>query len=170
MSSPGQGNSRLLAAAPGMGLALCLLLGGCLDNGARPLIGLNLQLATTAVNRDPALSSNWLALIGGREGREQVRLVRLSQGAPVPLPGLNRPEARPVSVAVDQWGERLALIRELEGRSELVLYRRSLQSLQRIPIEPAGVPHRLAFSADGRVLAVEVGRGGLSQVDLLELP
>ena len=30
-----------------MGLALSLLLGGCLDNGARPLIGLNLQLANT---------------------------------------------------------------------------------------------------------------------------
>ena len=99
-----------------------------------------------------------------------MRLVRLRQGAPVPLPGLNRPDARPVAVAVDGWGERLALIRELEGRSELVLYRRSLQSLQLIAIEPAGVPHRLAFSADGRVLAVEVGRGGLSKVDLLELP
>jgi len=170
MSSASPQGRGLLPAAPGIGLALCLLLGGCLDNGARPLMGLNLQLAHTAVNRDPALSSDWLALIGGREGREQVRLVRLSQGAPVPLPGLNRPDARPVSVAVDQWGERLALIRELEGRSELVLYRRSLQSLQLIPIEPAGVPHRLALSADGRVVAVEVGRGGLSQVDLLELP
>lgn len=170
MSRSGQRSKRGLAPAPWLGLALCLLLGGCLDNRARPLMGLNMQLANTAVNRDPALSSDWLALIGGREGREQVRLVRLSQGAPVPLPGLNRPDARPVAVAVDGWGERLALIRELEGRNELVLYRRSLQSLQLIPIEPAGVPHRLAFSADGRVLAVEVGRGGLSQVDLLELP
>jgi hypothetical protein len=170
MSRPRQLQRWALVPASGLGLALCLLLGGCLDNRARPLLGLNLQLAHTAVNRDPALSSDWLALIGGREGREQVRLVRLSQGAPVPLPGLNRPDARPVAVAVDGWGERLALIRELEGRSELVLYRRSLQSLQLIPIEPAGVPHRLAFSADGRVLAVEVGRGGLSQVDVLELP
>ncbi|MCX5945197.1 MAG: hypothetical protein NTZ53_07805 [Cyanobacteria bacterium] len=170
MSRPGHRMGWALAPTPGLALALSLLLAGCLDNGARPLMGLNLQLAHTAVNRDPALSSDWLALIGGREGREQVRLVRLSQGGPVPLTGLNRPDARPVSVAVDQWGERLALIRELESRSELVLYRRSLQSVQPIPIEPAGVPHRLAFSADGRVLAVEVVRGGLSQVDLLELP
>ena len=170
MSRPGQRSRLALAPAPGLALALSLLLAGCFGNGARPLMGLNLQLAHTAVNRDPALSSDWLAVIGGREGREQVRLVRLSQGAPVPLPGLNRPDARPVAVAVDHWGERLALIRELEGRSELVLYRRSLQSLQLIPIEPAGVPHRLGFSADGKVLAVEVGRGGLSQVDLLELP
>lgn len=170
MSRPPQPRRWALASASGFGLAVCLLLAGCLDNRARPLLGLNLQLAHTAVNRNPALSSDWLALISGREGREQVRLVRLSQGAPVPLPGLNRPDARPLAVAVDGWGERLALIRELEGRSELVLYRRSLQSLQLIPIEPAGVPHRLAFSADGRVLAVEVGRGGLSQVDLLEFP
>ena len=107
MSGAGQGSRWALAPAPGLALVLCLL---------------NLQLAHRAVNRDPALSSDWLAVIGGREGREQVRLVRLSQGGPVPLPGLNRPDARPVGVAVDQWGERLALIRELEGRSELVLY------------------------------------------------
>jgi hypothetical protein len=78
MSSPGQGNRRVLAATPGIGLALCLLLGGCLDNGARPLMGLNLQLAHTAVNRDPALSSDWLALIGGQGGRDQVVLVLIA--------------------------------------------------------------------------------------------
>ena len=63
MSSASPRGRGLLPAAPGIGLALCLLLGGCLDNGARPLMGLNLQLAHTAVNRDPALSSDWLALI-----------------------------------------------------------------------------------------------------------
>jgi hypothetical protein len=32
------------------------------------------------------------------------------------------------------------------------------------------VPQRVSLSADGRVLAVEVSRAGLWQVDLLELP
>jgi hypothetical protein len=86
------------------------------------------------------------------------------------LPGLNRPDAQPLSLSVDQRGERLALVRQLEGRTELLLYRRSLQSLQRIPIEPAGVPRLVSLSADGRVLAVQVSRGGLWQVDLIELP
>jgi hypothetical protein len=88
MSRPRQGQRWARGSASGIGLAVCLLLGSCQDNRARPLLGLNLQLAQSAVNRDPALSSDWLALIAGREGREQVRLVRLSQGAPVPLPGL----------------------------------------------------------------------------------
>ena len=39
-----------------------------------------------------------------------------------------------------------------------------------IAIEPAGVPRRVSLSTDGRVLAVEVSRGGLWQIDLLELP
>jgi hypothetical protein len=39
-----------------------------------------------------------------------------------------------------------------------------------IPIEPAGIPRGINLSADGRLLAVEVSRGGLWQVDLLQLP
>ncbi len=88
----------------------------------------------------------------------------------MPLPGLNRPDARPLSVSVEARGERLAVVRQLEGRTELLLYRRSLQSLQPLPLSPAGIPRRAQFSADGRVLAVELSRGGLVQVDLLELP
>jgi hypothetical protein len=41
---------------------------------------------------------------------------------------------------------------------------------ERLPIEPAGVPRQISLSADGRLLAVEVSRGGRWQVDLLELP
>ena len=140
----------LLAAA----LGLSCLLGGCLGGNLRPLQGLNLQLARGGTSHSPGLSGNWLALITGRQGREQVLLVNLSNSAPVPLLGLNR----------------LALVRQREGRTELVLYRRSLQSLQAIPMEPAGVPRRVQLSADGRVLAVEVSRGGQWQVDLLTLP
>jgi Tol biopolymer transport system component len=156
----------LLAAA----LGLSCLLGGCLGGNLRPLQGLNLQLARVGTSHSPGLSGNWLALITGRQGREQVLLVNLSNSAPVPLLGLNRPDAQPLSVTVDQRGERLALVRQREGRTELVLYRRSLQNLQAIPMEPAGVPRRVQLSADGRVLAVEVSRGGQWQVDLLTLP
>jgi hypothetical protein len=84
--------------------------------------------------------------------------------------GLNRADSLPISVAVDQQGERLALVRQRDDRSELVLYRRSIQAVQVLPIEPAGVPQRVSLSADGRVIAVQVSRGGLWQVDLLELP
>jgi hypothetical protein len=112
----------------------------------------------------------WLALISGQSGREQVLLVELGRSLPVPLPGLNRPDAQPLGVSVDGRGERLALVRQLEGRTELVLYNRRTQSLQPLPIKPDGVPRQVNLSADGRILAVQVSRGGLWQVDLLELP
>jgi hypothetical protein len=35
---------------------------------------------------------------------------------------------------------------------------------------PAGVPAKVAISGDGRVLAVQVSRGGRWQVELLDLP
>lgn len=151
------------------GLAAALGLAGC-SAGLRPLIGLNQQLASGGDVRAPSLAGPWLALIRSREGRGRVELIALDRNAPVPLPGLNRPDAQPLNVAVDQRGERLAVVRQLEGRTELVLYRRSLQALQPIAMQPAGVPRQVQLSADGRVLAVELSRDGRWQVDLLELP
>ena len=147
-----------------------LLLGGCVGAMPRPQAGLNRQLEQAGVSREPALADRWLALIHGRGGREQVLLLDLQRQLPVPLPNLNRPDAQPLSVAVDNSGERLAVVRQLEGRTELVLYRRSLASLQLIPMVPAGVPRQVSLRADGRELAVQVSRNGLWQVDLIELP
>ena len=152
------------------GGALALLLTGC-QAGLRPIAALNQPLGALGDSQSPSLNSNWLALISSRPGsRAQVQLIDRLRNAPVPLPGLNRPDSLPISVAVDQRGERLALVRQRDDRSELVIHRRSLQASQVVPIEPAGVPQRVSLSADGRVLAVEVSRGGLWQVDLLELP
>jgi hypothetical protein len=151
-------------------LLLGLPLAGCMGSPLRPLVGLNQQLGRVGSSQEPALSGDWLALLAGRQGRLQVQLLDLGRGLPVPLPGLNRPDSQPISVAVDQQGERLAVVRQREGRTELLLYRRSLQLAQPIAIEPAGVPRRLSLSADGRLLALEVGRNGLWQIDLLELP
>ena len=158
---------RLLLSAS----ATLLLLSGCAGGRLRPLPGLNQQLNQLGQGRSPSLAGGWLALIAARgNGRVQVQLIDVNRRNPVPLPGLNRADALPISVAVDQNGERLAVVRQREDRTELVLYKRSLQGTQLLPMEPAGVPRQVNFSADGRVLAVEVSRGGLWQIDLLEIP
>jgi len=162
------GYARALALLAVLGPAV--LLGGCLGDQLRPLPGLNQRLGQLGSSHGPALSGRWLALIGGQQGRQQVQLIDLERGLPVPLIGLNRPDSQPLSVAVDQEGERLVVVRQREDRTELVLHRRSLMASERLPIEPAGVPRQISLSADGRLLAVEVSRGGLWQVDLLELP
>jgi phosphohistidine swiveling domain-containing protein len=51
-----------------------------------------------------------------------------------------------------------------------VLYRRSVQSLQPIPMVPGGVARQVQLQADGRQLAVQVSRGGIWQVDLVQIP
>jgi hypothetical protein len=147
-----------------------LLVGGCSGALPRPLGGIDRQLDGAGAGRAPNLSGRWLALIARRQERDQVLLVDLERQGPVPLPGLNRPDAQPVSVAVDAGGERLAVVRQLEGRTELVVYRRSLMGVERIPMQPAGVPRRVSLRADGRELAVEVSRDGLWQIDLITLP
>ena len=151
-------------------LAVALLLGGCLGPMPQPLPGIDRRLAEAGSGRAPALAGRWLALIGGRGGREQVQLIDLERGLPVPLPGLNRPDAQPLVVGVDNGGERLALVRQREGRTELVLYRRSLMAVEVVPMQPPGVPRRLSLRADGRELALEVSRDGLWQIDLIRLP
>ena len=155
---------------PGVLVGLGLLLAGCGAGMPMPLPALTRQLQQAGSSREPALSDQWLALIVGRGGREQVVLVDLQRQAPVPLPNLNRGDSQPLSVAVDASGERLVLVRQLEGRTELVLYRRSLASLQLLPMLPPGVPQQVSLRADGRELAVQVGRNGLWQVDLIPLP
>jgi hypothetical protein len=146
------------------------LLSGCMGSIPLPIGPLNRQMESLGANRDPSLSGRWLALISGKGGRELVVLVDLERQQPLPLPGLNRADAQPVSVSVDSAGDRIALVRQLEGRTELVLYRRSLQSLQPIAMVPSGVPRQVQLQADGRQMAVQVSRAGLWQVDLVQIP
>lgn len=160
-----------LPSAVGCSLALLAAgLTGCIGPMPTPVVGLNRQLEMAGGNRDPSLSNRWLALINGRGGREQVLLVDLERQKPVPLIGLNRGDAQPLGVSVDNSGERIALVRQLDGHTELVLYRRSLMSLESIPMQPPGVPRGVSLRADGRELAVEVSRGGTWQIDLISLP
>jgi len=145
-------------------------LGGCMGDMPSPMGGLDRQLEQAGNSHAPALAGRWLALIGGRGGRDQVLLVDVERGLPVPLPGLNRPDAQPLSVAVNREGNRLAVVRQLDGHTELVLYRRELMGLETIAMQPSGVPRRVSLRGDGHELAVEVSRGGLWQVDLIQVP
>jgi hypothetical protein len=151
-------------------LLLTTTLSGCMGESPRPLTDLDRALALEGSSRAASLGDGVLALIQGRGGRERVVLIDLERQRPLPLPGLNRPDAQPVSVAVDARGDRLAVVRQRQGSTELVLYRRAFASTQTIPLMPAGVPRQLAFDPDGHTLAVEVSRDGIWQIDLVELP
>ena len=116
------------------------------------------------------MAQRWLASLTLRNGREQVELIDLGARQPVPLPGLNRADAQPISVSVSADGTRLAVVQQRDERTELVLYRRSVGTVQRLPLEPPGVPRAVSLNGDGRRLAVQVSRGGRWEVDLIRLP
>jgi len=75
-----------------------------------------------------------------------------------------------VSVSVSANGRRIALVRTWEGRTELMLYRRSAGALQRLPVEPSGVPREVSLDGEGKRLAVQVSRQGRWDVDVIRLP
>ena len=152
-------------------LLLALSLMGCGHSGLRPQPGINSALQRSADSRRwPSMGNRWLASIASRNGRERVELVDLRNGQPVPLPGINQADAQPISVSVSADGNRIALIRSRDGRTELTLYRRGVGALQRLPVEPAGVPREVSLDGTGRLLAVQVSRKGRWDVDLIRLP
>ena len=112
----------------------------------------------------------WLASLGQRNGRERVELIDLRSRNPVPLPGLNRADAQPISVSISADGQRLAVVQQREDRTELVLYRLNVGATQRLPLDPPGVPRSVSLDGSGRRLAVQVSRNGRWDVDLIRLP
>ena len=148
-----------------------LLLLGCSGPRPRPITDLNGRLRQSVDSRrEPSLSQRWLATLSQRGGRERVELIDLTNRVPMPLPGLNRADAQPISVSVSNDGERLAVVQQRGDRTEVVLYRRDVGTVQRLPLEPPGVPRAVSLSADGRRLAVQVSRGGRWDVDRILLP
>ena len=148
-----------------------VLVSGCSSPKPTPRPDLN-GLLRQSVNsrRDPSLGGRWLASLGQRNGRERVELIDLRSRSPVPLPGLNRADAQPISVSVSADGQRLAVVQQREDRTELVLYRRNVGATQRLPLDPPGVPRSVSRDGSGRRLAVQVSRNGRWDVDLIRLP
>ena len=144
---------------------------GCAGPRPKPIPELNGFLRqSVSGRREPVLSQRWLVSLSQRGGRERVELIDLNSRRPVPLPGLNRADALPISVSLSADGERLAVVQQREERTELVLYRRSVGTLLRVPLEPPGVPRAVSLNGNGRRLAVQVSRGGRWDIDLIRLP
>ena len=154
-----------------LSLGVLLLLAGCSDERPRPRPELNgLLRQSVSSRRDPALAQVWLASLGTRGGRERIELIDLRTRRPVPLPGLNRADAQPISLSVSGDGGRIAVVQQREDRTELFLYRRNAAALQRLPLDPPGVPRSVSLDGSGRLLAVQVSRNGRWDVDLIRLP
>ena len=152
-------------------LCSLVLVTGCSSNRPTPRPDLN-GLLRQSVNsrRDPSLGGRWLASLGQRNGRERVELIDLRTRSSIPLPGLNRADAQPISVSVSANGQRLAVVQQREDRTELVLYRRNIGATQLLPLDPPGVPRSVSLDGAGRRLAVQVSRNGRWDVDLIRLP
>ena len=116
------------------------------------------------------MGQRWLASLASRNGRERVELIDLNNDTPVPLNGLNQADSQTISLSVSGDGQRIALVRQRDERTELMLYRRNASALQRLPINPPGVPRSVSLDGNGRLLAVQVSRKGRWDVDLIRLP
>ena len=57
----------------------------------------------------------------------------------------------------------------LKDKTELLIYRRNVGTLQRIELSPKGIPRRVSLDSSGRVLAVQVSRSGKWDVEVIRL-
>ena len=150
---------------------LCFVVLGCSQNGIRPMTRVGASLRRSAESRRlPSMGQRWLASLASRNGRERVELIDLNNNTPVPLTGINQADSQTISLSVSGDGQRIALVRQREERTELMLYRRTASALQRLPINPPGVPRSVSLNGNGRLLAVQVSRKGRWDVDLIRLP
>ena len=150
---------------------LCFVVLGCSQNGIRPMTRVGASLRRSAESRRlPSMGQRWLASLASRNGRERVELIDLDNDTPVPLTGINQADSQTISLSVSGDGQRIALVRQREERTELMLYRRTASALQRLPINPPGVPRSVSLNGNGRLLAVQVSRKGRWDVDLIRLP
>ncbi len=150
---------------------LCFVVLGCSQNGIRPMSRIGASLRRSAESRRlPSMGQRWLASLASRNGRERVELIDLNNDTPVPLTGINQADSQTISLSVSGDGQRIALVRQREERTELMLYRRNASALQRLPINPPGVPRSVSLNGNGRLLAVQVSRKGRWDVDLIRLP
>ncbi len=154
-----------------MSSVLCLLLlNACGSLVMRPIYNLNgIIFKSSTSYREPNLGTEWLATLVSKNGKEKIELIDLRSRRVVSLPGINSSDSQPISVSVSANGEKLAFIRQRAGQTEVLIYRRKLGTLQRLEITPKGVPRRVTLDASGRVLAVQVSRGGNWQVDVIRL-
>ena len=153
-----------------MPLLLCFGLAACGREVMRPIQDLNSSLLQSASSRrEPVFGRRWLASLSNYQGREKIELLDLRSRRPVPLPGLNRPDSHPISVSVSANGERLALVRQRGDQTELLLYQRSLGTVQRLELSAKGIPRKVSLDGFGRLLAVQVSRDGRWDVDLIRL-
>ncbi len=150
---------------------LLLILGGCNQGGSiQPLNGLNGMLLTSSNSRkEPDLERNWLVTLSNSNGKEKIELINLRTRKAIPIPGVNRPDAQPLSVSISANGERMAIIRQRANQIELLLYRRRLGTLQQLELKRKGIPRKVSLDGKGRVLAVQVSRDGLWETDLFRL-
>ena len=152
-------------------LLLCFVALGCNQNGIRPMSRVGASLRRSAESRRlPSMGQRWLASLASRNGRERVELIDLSNDTPVPLNGINQADSQTISLSMSGDGQRIAMVRQREERTELMLYRRGASALQRLPINPPGVPRSVSLNGNGRLLAVQVSRRGRWDVDLIRLP
>lgn len=146
-------------------LAVALLLAGC--GGGPGLRPLGSPLEAT----DPSLGLTTLVTIGtGFAGHRQVQWRPMAALQPLLPPHLDQPDARPLEVSVDGAGQRLVVLRERKGRTELVLHDLRLGVSRPVHLAADGSPGAIGLSADGRQLAVAVSRDGRRRIEVLQLP
>ena len=147
-----------------------LFLGGCLRGNMRPIASFNDALFRFSSSyREPSLSNQWLVALTNSQGKDKIEMINIRTRARIALPGINRADSQPISVSVSANGQRLALVRQRADQTELLIYRRSVGTLQLIELIPKGVPRRVSLDSSGRVLAVQVSRDGRWDVEVIRL-
>jgi hypothetical protein len=169
--APAAGGASLALALVALALVALSLCSGCgLVGWGRRTAGAGGLGLPEADREDPALSGDgrFLASVVQRGGRATLLLQQQPSGRIVPLRHLRRHQ--PHSSPSLSWNGRYVAVLVQRGSARLaVIEDRATGRLHRLPLPGDQQPERLSLSPDGRRLALEVLRGGLSRVQVFDL-
>ena len=149
---------------------ILIFLCGCSYQKLRPANQFNNLLFKSNISySSPSIGINWISSLINDNGKEKIELLDLQRRRVVSLPGLNVRTAIPISLSMSSNGNILAIVRQRNEETELIIYRRNSGGSRRIEIVPKGIPRKVALDGLGKILAVEVSRNGKFEIDIYRL-
>jgi len=125
-----------------------------------PFDGSGRSLNSTRSELTPQITAKYIVFAGDRNGSQDIYLYDIRTRSLVNLPGLNALNEIASDPSISEDGRYLVFTASLGGKSTIYLYDRETQQKRNLSRQIAGEVQNPTISANGKVVAFEIGTDG----------